>query len=124
MIVIPVSIGEVYDKLSILDIKKKKITDEKKLKLVNNEFDALKLIFKTDKFDNFLYEELVDINNQLWEIEDKIRIKEKHKEFDEEFIELARSVYYKNDKRAEIKFKINDKYDSEIVEVKSYEKYD
>jgi hypothetical protein len=122
-VIIPVSIGELYDKLSILDIKKKKISNIEKLNHVNNEFNALKIILSTDIFNNQLYEELIKVNLELWEIEDKIRICEKNKQFDEIFINLARSVYFKNDLRAEIKLKINKLYDSKIVEVKSYENY-
>lgn len=121
MILIPVSIGELVDKLTILEIKREKINDITKLEKANKEYCELKKLY------NNLYEEeykeLKQINLQLWEIEDNIRIKEKNKKFDEEFVQLARSVYITNDKRYEIKNKINIKSNSEINEVKSYETY-
>ena len=120
-----VSIGELLDKISILRIKKGKIIDAKKKQFVGEELETL-----TEKMgelnlegaENFL-QRLVEVNTQLWEIEDDIRIKEKEKDFGKEFLELARSVYLTNDKRFEIKNEINQKYGSAIREVKSYEKY-
>lgn len=121
MILIPVSIGELVDKLTILEIKREKINDLTKLEKANKEYCELKKLY------NNLYEkeynDLKQINLKLWEIEDNIRIKEKNKEFDEEFIELARSVYITNDKRFKIKNIINIKSNSEINEVKSYQNY-
>ena len=96
-----------------------------KMKNVNNEFKSLKVILNNEKLevDQNLYLKLKKINSSLWKIEDKIRIKESLKEFDEDFIELARSVYKINDERSLIKREINLKYNSGIVEEKSYEKY-
>ena len=96
-----------------------------KMKNVNNEFKSLKVILNDEKLeiDQNLYLKLKKINSSLWKIEDKIRIKESLKEFDEDFIELARSVYIINDERSLIKREINLKYNSGIVEEKSYEKY-
>ena len=97
-----------------------------KIKNVNNEFKSLKVILNNEKLevDQNLYLKLKKINSSLWIIEDKIRIKESLKEFDEDFIELARSVYKINDERSLIKREINIKYNSGIVEEKSYEKYE
>ena len=96
-----------------------------KMKNVNNEFKSLKVILNDEKLeiDQNLYLKLKKINSSLWKIEDKIRIKESLKEFDEDFIELARSVYKINDERSLIKREINLKYNSGIVEEKSYKKY-
>ena len=123
-IVVPISVGELIDKITILEIKKKHMSGEK-MKNVNNEFKSLKVILNNAKLevDQNLYLKLKKINSSLWEIEDKIRIKESLKEFDEDFIELARSVYKINDERSLIKREINLKYNSGIVEEKSYEKY-
>ena len=122
----PISLGELVDKISILLIKEKKITDEKKSGLICEELALLKktLSNATDNnaIDNYL-NQLVDINSSLWKIEDEIRDCEKNKKFDQKFIELARSVYITNDKRSEIKLEINNKFGSKIVEVKSYTKY-
>ena len=97
-----------------------------KMKNVNNEFKSLKVILNNQKLevDQNLYLKLKKINSSLWKIEDKIRIKESLKEFDEDFIELARSVYKVNDERSLIKREINIKFNSGIVEEKSYEKYE
>jgi hypothetical protein len=126
-ICVPVSNGEVMDKFSILLIKKEFIKDNSKLDKVNTEIEFLiehinniKQQFNID----LLFSKLLDVNKQLWTIEDNIRQKEKNKEFDEEFIEIARSVYFTNDKRCEIKNEINILTNSSIYEVKSYEKYD
>ena len=123
-IVVPISVGELIDKITILEIKKKYMSGEK-MKNVNNEFKSLKVILNNEKLDvdQNLYLKLKEINLSLWKIEDKIRIKESLKEFDEDFIELARSVYKINDERSLIKREINLKYNSGIVEEKSYEKY-
>jgi hypothetical protein len=121
---IPVSVGELYDKYSILLIKQKKITDNDKLVCINNEINLLKnIIMSIPFFNEILLEELIYINTVLWDIEDNIRIKEKYKEFDKEFIDLARNVYFTNDKRFEVKNKINQIYNSNIFEVKSYQSY-
>ena len=123
---IEVSIGEIVDKLTILEIKKEHIKDEKKLENVLNEYNYLLKIVEEDlkmsKSDD-LYIQLININRKLWNIEDEIRVKEKSKIFDEEFINLARAVYYTNDERAEVKKQINIKYQSAFVEEKSYEDY-
>ena len=106
---IEVSIGEIVDKLSILQIKRENITDETKLVNVNNEFHYLhEIVFaKLNISHDDQYLRLLNVNRELWDIEDRIRDKERVKEFDDEFIELARSVYVTNDKRAEIKKEIN-----------------
>jgi hypothetical protein len=121
-----VSVGELIDKFTILLIKQKKITNDEKLLKVKTEIEYLQPNIQEvkDNYDiNDLLEELIEINSKLWDIEDNIRIKEKNKEFDNEFIQLARSVYFTNDKRANIKNIINEKTKSAIFEVKSYEKY-
>ena len=114
---IPVSLGELVDKITILEIKANKISDSKKLKNINNELEALLLVLvkinKDEKVFKDLYSELKKVNQELWEIEDKIRNLEKNKVFNGEFIEVARSVYIKNDNRFDLKNKINDLFDSE-----------
>jgi Family of unknown function (DUF6165) len=121
---VQISIGELYDKFSILHIKRQKITDKTKLEHIYNEICLLSTeLNKLPFFCKDLFDKLLNINAQLWQIEDDIRIKEKNNEFDSDFIELARSVYITNDKRFEIKNEINSKHNSNIFEVKSYEKY-
>ena len=124
---IPVSFGELIDKLTILEIKKSKITNNEKLKNIQLEFDFLNKKYQTILNDTkelqVFYDALLKVNNKLWEIEDKIRILENKKEFNEEFIDLARSVYKSNDERFAIKNKINKTFDSEIQEQKEYENY-
>jgi hypothetical protein len=121
---IEVSTGEIVDKLSILHIKKQNITDEQKLVNVNNEYLYLHdIVFSELNITEEDFLEMVSINKELWVIEDDIRDKEYKKEFDSIFIELARSVYVTNDKRAEFKKKINLKYGSLFVEEKSYFNY-
>lgn len=121
---IEVSVGEITDKLSILQIKKENITDSNKLQNILNEHNYLEQVVFTElKVEKEDFNKLVSINKQLWDIEDQIRIKEKNREFDSKFIELARSVYITNDERAELKKDINVKYNSLFVEEKSYEKY-
>ncbi len=117
-----ISLGELLDKISILRIKQKKILDSEKLGLVTAEHDLLLSTLNKLKLNEIEKEltELMKINNELWEIEDKIRIKERNKNFDQEFIELARSVYITNDKRFEIKNRINNMFGSSLKEVKSY----
>jgi hypothetical protein len=121
---IKVSIGEIVDKLSILHIKTKRITDVDKLVNIEKEYLYLhEIVFANLNINIVDYNELFVINEQLWDIEDHIRIKEKNKEFDDEFIELARLVYITNDIRFRVKNLINLKYGSEFKEEKSYEQY-
>jgi hypothetical protein len=121
---IEISIGEIVDKLSILQIKKNNIQDVIKLENINKEYEYLNdVVFNELKISKEDFFNLVLINETLWDIEDKIRFKERDKEFDNDFVELARSVYFTNDKRAEIKKEINLKYGSLFVEEKSYSKY-
>ena len=122
----PVSLGELVDKISILHIKNINIKDDEKLKLIREELELLnqtltKHIKKND-IQNFL-DLLIEINSRLWLIEDDIRDCERNKKFDQTFIDLARSVYFTNDKRSEVKLEINKKFGSKIIEVKSYEEY-
>ena len=123
-ILAPISIGELIDKITILEIKQKYMTGIK-LKNINKEMKLLKNILQDKNLDiNIeLIKNLKKINKKLWEIEDNIRIKESKQEFDEEFIKLARSVYIENDKRASIKKEINQRYNSYLVEEKSYKNY-
>ena len=128
MIEINASVGELLDKISILKIKEQKINNEKKLLNITKELNLLssiaeKFIEKDEKSYKKFMDELFEINLQLWETEDNIRILENKKNFNDEFIQLARNVYYSNDKRFEIKSKINNFYGSEIVEEKDYEDY-
>ena len=117
-----VSIGELLDKYSILLIKKERILDVQKLQHVYNEIDSI-----TDEVSKYqcedLFDELKKCNMILWDIEDALRDKERQKEFDEKFIELSRNVYKTNDQRAHIKSKINERFNSTIFEVKSYQEY-
>ena len=123
-ILAPVSLGELIDKITILEIKQIHMTGIK-LKNVDKELKLLKKILqdKNLEIDIDLINNLKEVNNNLWEIEDKIRIKERNKEFDKEFVELARSVYKENDKRASLKKEINQQYNSALVEEKSYNNY-
>ena len=120
----PISIGELVDKITILEIKKNKLQNSK-LENVLKELSFLRKLMAKHQIEitDNLFTQLKEINLTLWNIEDQIRIKEKNKEFDNIFIELARSVYFKNDKRAEIKKRINQLSNSEITEEKSYEDY-
>jgi hypothetical protein len=121
---IEVSNGEITDKLSILQIKKDNINNEDKLKNIIKEFNYLyNIVFNDLNIDLNDYNNLLIINKKLWDIEDNIRNKERNKEFDYEFIELARLVYITNDERSEVKKLINLKTNSNFVEEKSYEKY-
>lgn len=128
---IEVSIGELVDKLTILEIKKNKIKDPEKLEKVTEEFDILSrnlkenVISQAEVPEGFkeAFDELVDVNINLWEVEDKIREKEAQKSFRKEFIGLARKVYQLNDQRFQIKDKINQMFDSDIREQKSYVSY-
>ena len=122
----PISIGELMDKISILKIKKKNITDEKKLSFINEELQLLASTLneavQNNKINEFL-DKLIEVNSKLWKIEDDIRLCEKNKKFDQHFIDLARAVYITNDKRSDIKLAINNHFGSTLVEVKSYTKY-
>ena len=122
---IEISIGELADKITILEIKSERIKDKVKLKNIKKELSTLrKYLIQTkisEKSEKFI--ELKKVNEELWEIEDKIRIKEQKREFDDEFIQLARSVYFKNDIRFEIKKKINLLTSSDFIEEKEYVDY-
>jgi hypothetical protein len=123
---IEVSHGEIVDKLTILQIKKENITDPIKLDNIVKEYDYLLSVVENDlgiSTESPEYLELLSINKELWVIEDDIRDKERIKEFDDDFIKLARAVYYTNDVRAKIKKEINLKYSSGFVEEKSYQSY-
>ncbi len=125
---VPVSFGELIDKITILEIKSRRIGDETKLQHIRRELELLEGTWSEAKESHIdIAEEraaLLSINETLWEIEDYIRIKESEGAFDEQFIELARSVYFRNDERAAIKRRINEKLGSEIVEEKSYAPYE
>lgn len=120
--------GELLDKITILQIKSERIADENKLSNVNKELSLLNDLWALDKKSSVdIAEEfsaLKAINEKIWDIEDGIRDKERVKEFDQEFVELARSVYFSNDKRAEIKRAINLKLGSDLIEEKSYADYE
>ena len=122
----PVSLGELVDKISILHIKNINIKDEEKLKLIREELELLNQTLnkhiENNDIQNYL-DSLIEINSKLWVIEDDIRDCERKKKFDQTFIDLARSVYFTNDKRSEVKLEINKKFGSKIIEVKSYEEY-
>ena len=121
---VPISIGELIDKITILEIKKDKLQNLK-LKNILKELSFLRAVLEKNiiLIPDEIFLQLKSINLTLWDIEDKIRIKEKNKEFDTEFIELARSVYFNNDRRSETKKELNLMFKSEIIEEKSYEKY-
>jgi hypothetical protein len=126
MITIPVSVGELIDKLSILHVKQKKITNEDKLKYVNKEFELLYNMsseYLNQPEIETLYHSLVTVNSNLWDIEDELRVLESEKRFTGKFIDVARKVYFTNDERFILKNKINLLTDSEIREVKDYVKY-
>ena len=124
---IPASIGELFDKITILEIKKSKIKDKNKLIFINKELNLLKKVVKSKKINTRslspLIKKLKNVNLKLWNVEDKLRKFEKNKQFKKDFINYARKVYYTNDKRATLKNEINLKTNSIISEVKSYEKY-
>ena len=122
----PVSLGELVDKISILHIKSLNIKDSEKLKLVKEELSLLNKILDDHINKNDIQQHLdslININSKLWVIEDDIRDCERNKIFDQKFIDLARSVYFTNDKRSAVKLEINKKFGSKIIEVKSYEQY-
>ena len=124
---IPVSWGELFDKITILQIKIENLQEKNALNNVKTEHDQLNIIYNTnflkDEIARVLFNDLKEINQKLWDIEDKIRDKEKSKKFDKEFIELARNVYFTNDERSRIKRNINETFGSKIIEEKSYSKY-
>jgi hypothetical protein len=126
MITIPVSVGELIDKLSILHVKQTKITNEDKLEYVNKEFELLYNMsseYLNQPEIETLYHSLVTVNSNLWDIEDELRVLESEKRFTGKFIDVARKVYFTNDERFILKNKINLLTDSEIREVKDYVKY-
>ena len=122
----PVSLGELLDKISILIIKEKNIVDDQKQYHIKNELDFLNKTLENSisrsQVKEYI-EKLIEINSKLWLIEDDIRDCERKKQFDQEFIDLARAIYITNDRRSEIKLEINKRFGSKLVEVKSYEKY-
>ncbi len=124
---IPASIGELFDKITILEIKKSKIKDKNKQTIINKELSLLKKVVSSKKINKRdlspIIKKLKNVNLRLWNVEDKLRKLEKEKLFKNEFINYARKVYYMNDKRALLKNELNIKTNSLISEVKSYEKY-
>ncbi len=122
-----VSVGELLDKISILEIKKEKIKNLEKLKFINDEFNILKEQFKknvkSDEKLNNLFMELKQINSKLWVIEDEKRMCEKNSDFGENFIKLSRDIHFLNDNRAKIKLEINNHTGSKIKEIKEYTNY-
>jgi hypothetical protein len=126
-ILVPVSYGELLDKISILEIKAAEMRDEAKLANVRRELEALRRTWQAAPASAvpvaLLYEALKAVNQRLWVIEDKIRLKERQRAFDAEFIQLARSVYFENDDRSRIKREINVALGSAFVEEKSYQDY-
>ena len=126
-ILVEVSVGELLDKISILEIKQEKIKDPEKSKLISIEHSILKAQLdqnvKTDEKLNDFFQSLKTINNKLWIIEDNKRLCEKEKDFGEKFIKLSRDVHFLNDERAEIKLRINNHTNSKIKEIKEYIKY-
>ena len=122
-----VSVGELFDKISILEIKQEKIKDNKNLKFINDEYNMLKAELnkniKNDDKLNDLFKSLKEINAKLWVIEDDKRMCEKNKDFGEKFIKLSRDVHFLNDERAKIKLEINNLTGSKIKEIKEYTNY-
>ena len=126
-IIVEVSVGELLDKISILEIKQGKIKDPEKLKFINNEHSILKAqlesnVKSNEKLNSF-YQSLKKINSKLWVIEDDKRQCEKDKDFGEKFIKLSRDVHFLNDDRAKIKLEINNHTGSKIKEIKEYTRY-
>tara|TARA_Y100000590_G_scaffold461108_1_gene621940 strand:+ start:1486 stop:1875 length:390 start_codon:yes stop_codon:yes gene_type:complete len=126
-ILVEISVGELLDKISILEIKKEKISDSESLKIINSDYLALdqqlkKNVSQSPKLTS-LFNELKEINSKLWIIEDSKRMCEKNKDFGEKFIKLSRDVHFLNDKRAKVKLEINDCSGSKIKEVKLYTAY-
>ena len=126
-ILVEVSVGELLDKISILEIKKEKISDLESLKIINSEYlvlkEQLKKNIKTNSEVDRLFDSLKEINSKLWLIEDDKRMCEKNSDFGEKFIKLSRDVHFLNDKRAKIKLEINNHTGSKIKEVKEYTSY-
>ena len=126
-ILVEVSVGELLDKISILEIKKEKIKDPEKLKFINNEYNVLKAQLnqniKSDNKLNILFKSLKEINSKLWVIGDDKRLCEKNSDFTEKFIKLSRDVHFLNDDRAKIKLEMNEHTGSTIKEIKEYTKY-
>jgi hypothetical protein len=124
-ILVNISVGELLDKISILEIKKERIKDSVKLEHINKELNILRKICDENvgECENFI-NQLKEVNEKIWDIEDKIRKKESSKEFDSEFIEFARGVYFNNDPRFRIKDEINKHFGSTIFEQKQYDEYD
>ena len=127
MIRVDISYGELFDKISILEIKKSKLNNREEILKVKYELNLLLQELNNSKLNSSiissLTKELKEVNLKLWNIEDEIREKERNKKFDKEFIKLARNVYITNDTRAKIKNEINKKLNSKVFEVKSYQKY-
>ena len=125
--IVPVSWGELFDKISILQIKMDHLTSKEALKNVERELNQLSAISDVSFSSNIavqkLNKNLKRVNQELWDIEDKIRDKERNKVFDEDFIELARAVYITNDERSRIKRSINEAFGSDLIEEKSYAEY-
>ena len=126
-ILVEVSVGELFDKISILEIKKDKIKDKEKLKFIIDEYNVLKKQMvnkvKLDEKLSGLFDTLKDINSKLWVIEDDKRLCEKNSDFGEKFIKLSRDIHFLNDKRASIKLEINNQTGSKIKEIKEYTSY-
>ena len=126
-IIVEVSVGELLDKISILEIKKEKIKDPEKLRFINDEYDVLKDQFnksvKSDEKLDSLFKSLKEINSKLWVIEDNKRLCEKNSDFGQEFIKLSRDVHFLNDDRAKIKLEMNNHTGSKIKEIKEYTSY-
>jgi len=126
-ILVEVSVGELFDKISILEIKKDKIKDEEKLKYIIDEYNLLKeqMVDKVKLNEKLsgLFDALKDINSKLWVIEDDKRLCEKNSDFGEKFIKLSRDIHFLNDKRASIKLEINNQTGSKIKEIKEYTRY-
>ena len=126
-ILVEVSVGELVDKISILEIKLHKIKDKEKIKFIEDEYKVLKkqltLKVKKDEYLEKLFRNLKEINTNLWQIEDEKRLCEKNSEFGEKFIKLSRDIHFLNDERAKIKLEINNKTGSKIKEIKEYTDY-
>ena len=126
-ILVEVSVGELLDKITILEIKKERIKDSEKLKFIDSEYNVLreqldKNVKNSEKLKNF-FQSLKEINSKLWDIEDDKRMCEKNSDFGEKFIKLSRDVHFLNDERAKIKLEINNLTGSQIKEVKEYTNY-
>ena len=126
-ILVEVSVGELFDKISILEIKKDKIKDEEKLKYIVDEYNLLKeqMVDKVKLNEKLsgLFDALKDINSKLWVIEDNKRLCEKNSDFGDKFVKLSRDIHFLNDKRASIKLEINNQTGSKIKEIKEYTSY-